>query len=415
MNQVKPSGGGGRDAPIEDATQIRAALADLKASDLEFPIRVEGTHTLPYTSHLRHIDLEKGLLHLKLIRPLPHELAPGASFVMLFAKGDQRLEAPLTFLGRESYLLYRFTIPVRMTLSDRRKHKRFPFRPREKAYVLAQVGGLPQHGLAGPLVNLSEEGLAFRVDRVMRLDDNIRVTPPPGFFERGRALPTLKIRDLPKLPVLEARGHLTYSLERGGGIIVGVRFGGLQESEAKAVQSVLIIRDNMQRASSVGGDGPRDSGSKAPAESKSPAARTSPSGTQTPDALLLLGRRSLRVLLGMAPGLDRDQVQQALGAAGFLRVETVDSPELALAELRTEQGPLLPLLVLEQLPGEDPSPAGIRSLQQELGATRELAVALISREAVVPDSGDSLIRTVPWPTSDDLAWLPLLDELAGLG
>ncbi len=414
MNQLKLSGGGGRDAPIEDAAQIRSALADLKASDLEFPIRVEGTHTLPYTSHLRHIDLEKGILHFKLIRPLPHELAPGASFVMLFAQGDQRLEAPLTFLGRESYLLYRFTIPIRMTLSDRRNHKRFPFRPREKAYVLAQVGGLPQHGLAGPLVNLSEEGLAFRVDRVMRLDENIRVTPPPGFFERGRALPTLKIRDLPKLPVLEARGHLTYSLERGGAIIVGVRFGGLQESEAKAIQTVLIIRDNRQRASSVGGDGPRDPGTKTLAESKSPAARTSPSGSQTPDALLLLGRRSTRILLGMGSGADREQVQQAFGAAGFLRVETVDSLAQALAELRTEQGPLLPLLVLERPSGEDASAAGIRGLQQELGASRELAVALITREVVVSESDDPLVRSMPWPTPEDLSWLPLLDELAGL-
>lgn len=415
MNQVKPSGGGGRDAPIEDPVQIRQALADLKASEVEFPIKVEGTHTLPYTSHLKHMDAEKGILHLKLIRPLPHELAPGALFEMLFARGDQRLEAPMTYLGRESYLLYKFTLPVRMILSDRRKSKRFPFRPREKAYVLAQDAGVPGHGLAGPLVNLSLGGLAFRVDRVMRLDENIRVTPAAGFFDRGKTLPTLKIRDLPKLPVLEARGQLTYSLERGGGIILGVRFGGLQESEAKEIQTVLAIRENMQRASSVpGGDGPRDPGGKGPAESRSPAARVAPSGTQTPDALVKLGRRSTRMLLVMGAGPERDQVQQALGAAGFLRLEAMESLEGLLAALRADLGATPPLLVLEAQPGNDAALAGIKSFQRELGSMRELPVALIVREQPLPESEDPLIRPMAWPTAEDPSWLPLMDELAGL-
>ena len=216
MNQSRSSGGDGRDALIEDPAEIRLVLAQLHRDEIEFPVKVEGAQTLPYTSHIRHVDQAKGLFLLKLIRPLPHEMAVGAPFEMLFSVGEQRFEAPITFLGRESYLLYRFSIPIQLTPSDRRRQKRYPFRPREKAYVLAQDGALPGHGLAGPLVNLSLGGLAFRVDRVMRMDDHMRITPGLGFFDKGKVLPMLKIRDLPKLPLFEARGVVATARERGG-------------------------------------------------------------------------------------------------------------------------------------------------------------------------------------------------------
>ena len=169
--------------------RIRRHLEELRAAETEFPIKVEGTHTLPYTARLA--ELEHDSMLLKLIRPLPHELIPGAPFEMLFATAEQRFKGLLTFQGRQGYLLYRFTIPTRLVPSDQRQHKRYPFRPREKAYVLAQDAGLPGFGLAGPLVNLSLGGLAFRVDRVVRLDDHMRLTLGLGFFEKGKTLPML--------------------------------------------------------------------------------------------------------------------------------------------------------------------------------------------------------------------------------
>lgn len=418
MNLVKPSGGGGRGAPIEDPALIRKAMADLKQAEVEFPIKVEGAHTLPYTSRIQLIDSGKGLLHLKLIRPLPHELAVGAVFDMLFALGDHRFEAPIIFQGREDYLLYRFTIPARMTQSDRRDHKRYPFRPREKAYVLAQDSGLPGFGLAGPLVNLSLGGLAFRVDRIVRLDDHLRVTPGVGFFDKGKELPMIRLRDLPKHPLVEARGQVANCWERGGEVIVGVQFGELKDSEMRLLQEVLLIREQMQRSPALPGSPeprePRPKGGTAPTASKGPAARINPAGARTPDALARLGRRCTNLVLAVPPGPDRGAIQAALGQAGYLRQSAVDTLDQALDCLRTSLEATSQLLILEVRPDEPTPLLRLQSFQRELGELRELPVALIQAGGPPSDPGDPLIRPLPWPGADPGPWLPLLDELAGL-
>jgi len=415
MNLGKPSGGAGRGEPLEDPALIRQAMQDLFRQESEFPVKVEGTHTLPYSARIHRIDAQKGLFHLKLIRPLPHELVAGALFEMVFTWRDQRFEAQTIFQGRESYLLYQFTLPVRIVHSDRRSHKRYPFRPREKAYVVAQDGGIPGYGLSGPLVNLSEGGLAFRLDRVMRLDDHLRVTPGLGFFDRGKALPMLKIRDLPNLPLFESRGMLAFVLEREGEFIVGIQFGELGESERRELQGVLTIREHMKRAPlALSSEGPREAGSRAPAESKGPVTPFSPAGRQTPDALRQLGRRGTRVLLAMEPGPEREQIRQCLGAVGFLRMDAVDTVEGALANLRSHRGSAPPLLLLAQPPGAEPPLADLRSLQRELGERQELAVGVLLRPGQEVDPAEPLLRPLPWPGADSPAWLPHLDDLAGL-
>ena len=415
MNQGKTAGWSGRGEPVQDPALIRQTLQDLLQQEVEFSIKVEGTHTLPYTASVKHVDLKQSQLHLKLIRPLPHELLAGAAFEMLFASGDQRFEAPCLFHGREGYLLYRFSIPLLMAPADRRRHKRFPFRPREKAYVVAQDASVPGHGLSGPLVNLSLGGLAFRVDRVMRLDDHMRVTPGLGFFDRGKSFPMLKIRDLPNLPVFDARGILTFAAERDGEIVVGIQFGELKEAELESLQSVLTIRDSMLRSPvQTPSEGPRDSGPRSPAVAKGPAARVAPAGSQTPDALRRLGRRCTKLILAMAPGPDRDLMGRALCDGGFLRLETADTLDQALADFRADRHTTCPLLIVDATPDEAPRLAGIRARQKELGDTPELPIALIAREQAILDLTDPLIRPLPWPATGDLAWLSILDELAGL-
>ena len=401
-----------------DPAQIRRAMAGLQRDETEFPIKVEGTHTLPYTSRIQHMDLGKGILYLKLIRTLPHEMVAGAPFEMLFALGDERFEAPMTFLGRESYLLYRFAIPARMVHSDRRRHKRYPFRPREKAYVLVQDGAIPGHGMAGPLVNLSLGGLAFRVDRVMRLDDRMRITPGLAFFDKGKDLPMLRIRDLPKLPLFEARGTVATAWERDGEIVVGVKFGDLRDWEIRLIQEVLDARDQMQRSSGttpVSAALVKDAKVRTdPSGALGPARRVNPAGGQTPDALTRLGRRGAVLVLAMEPGEPRDQVREYLRAAGYLRLDLVDTLDQALNRLRADPGTASRLLILDTPQGTVAPLEGIRTLQCELGELRELPVALIQHDGLPTETEDPLIRPVPWPGRDTSLWLPALDELAGV-
>jgi hypothetical protein len=416
MNLEWTFGGSGRGAPIEDPALIRQILLELHRLEVEFPIKVQGAHTLPYTSQIQRLDTTKGLLHLKLIRPLPHEMVEGAVFDMLIAQGEQRFEAQTVFRGREDYLLYRFDIPAWMVPSDRRSHKRYPFRPREKAFVIAQDGGIPGHGISGPLVNLSLGGLAFRVDRVMRLSDQLRVTPGLGFFDRGKSMPMIKVRDLPNLPAFQARGILSHALERDGEILVGIQFGELASAERAELKMVLDIREHMLRAPAViASTSPREVATLSlGTPPKAPAAQVSPNGTQTPDALKRMGRRSTRLMLTMAPGPDRDRVHRALLGSGYLRLETADSLDLALSELRSSPSGTHSLLVFEPPAGQNLPLADLRSLQRDLGEREELPVALITQEGSLPETGDALIRPMPWPTGEDLGWLPLLDDLAGL-
>jgi hypothetical protein len=116
----------------------------------------------------------------------------------------------------------------------------------------------------------------------------------------------------------------------------------------------------------------------------------------------------------MAPGPDRDQVQQALWGGGFLRLETAETLDQALAEFRADRNVTCPLLVVEPHPEDGFSTTSIRALREEFGVSHELAVALISRGETLPPSDDPLIRPVPWPVAGDLSWLPHLDDLAGL-
>ena len=379
---------------MEDPLHIRRYLEELKAAETEFPIKVEGTHTLPYTARLA--EIEKEVMHLKLIRPLPHELLPDAPFEMLFATADQRFKGLVAFQGRQGYLLYRFSIPARLVSSDQRQHKRYPFRPREKAYVLAQDSGLPGYGLAGPLVNLSLGGLAFRVDRVMRLDDHMRLTPGLGFFEKGKALPMLKIRDLPRLPLFEARGLVANACERDGEIVVGVQFGELGATELAQIQEVLDFREKLQRASSTPGSlpAPRE-GRSASASGAAATPALNPAGAENPEALKLLGRRTAGLVLAMPSGPRREDILAALARGGYLRVEVADALHQALAFMRAaDKGAANRLLIALVDPAREADLAEIRALQRDQGDLRELPVALLGAPAA-SDDGTGLIRCPP--------------------
>ncbi len=416
MNQAKTPVVGGRGTPVDDPVLIRRVLKELRLSEAEFPIRVEGAHTLPYTSHLHAIDAEQGEVRLKLIRPLPHELPRGALFVMLFSVGDQRFEAPLTFLGRDAYLLYSFTLPGRLIQTDRRHHKRYPFRPRENAYVMAQDASIPGYGFAGTLVNLCLGGLAFRVDRAMRLDDHLRVSAGLGFFERGKALPALKIRDLPRLPVFEARGQVSHAYERFNEVIVGVQFGDLRSGELAQLQEVLDLRDRLARSPAGSGAPPREilnAGGTSPDLVQKVGSRVNPAGVQTPDALLRLGRRCLGVVLAMPPGPERDGVCQSLGEAGYLRLTVLDSLHPALHHLREDRDASQRLL-LAALEGDLAHPlTEIRTLLSQLGNLHEVPVGLfVPQDARPALEGDPAIRALASPRDGDEGWLAQVDALA---
>jgi len=424
MNRLRSEKSALSDQSIEDPAFIAAALQALFESEAEFPIKVEGTSTLPYASVIKEIRGKNEMLVLKLIRPLPHELMNGALFQVIFPCEDKRYQARITFQGREGYLQYKFTPPVSLTHADRRIAKRFPFRPRESAYVIAQDGRIPALGVAGPLVNIGLGGFAMRVDRVLKLDDGMRVPPSTALFDRERVFPRVRIQDLPRLPLLEWRGIVTHATARGDEVILGFDFGQLTEDEARSLGDCLNFREKLMRGSGNPAGRTESATPLPPGEAPRKVARTVVASTEEApgtDPLARLQRRSARVLLCMPEGDMRDKVQAHLADQGVARLECLPG----IAELR----PLLQakggqpaaawvLLDLNLAGGGDVEPlAAMRTLERELGELGGLALVMLC-ERVDPTlflALDTNIRVLPYLPADaeeEMAWSQALETLS---
>lgn len=370
-------------AQIKDPALIAEALQALVVSEEEFPIKVEGTRTLPYTAVLLKRE-PSGELILKLLRPLPPALAVGAPFQLVFATQGKRLEGRLRYVGREGYLKYRFQGPPSLTASDRRLWKRYPIRPRENFYVTGQDSELPCHGLTGPLLNLSMGGLAFRVDRMLRLDDGMPVAPHIVLFERGMVFSLLHLRGFPKGECLEARGQVVRVYQVAGEVQLGVQFLGLCDAD-KLFLSRFLERRERQASQGSGGFKAESGSMEWPAGAPARAERSpEPEVPRTAglDALGALDRRCARLLLVGPPGEDRDRMEGNLRAAGYWRFET--APDLAGAHaLWNEVGtaPIRLLLVdLEPSRAQGLEPVGaVRQMEPQLSSFGDLPVTFVTR------------------------------------
>jgi hypothetical protein len=423
-------------APTKDLAFIAQAMDELLASGEEFPIKVEGTKTLPYAAVLVRRDADTRQVVLKLMRPLPPALAEGALFEMVFATQDKRYEGRIVFLGREGYLQYRFHGPAALLASDRRLWKRYPIRPREDFHVAAQDSDIPCHGITGPLLNLSQGGLAFRVDRMLRLDDGMPVRPGAYLFDRGKSLSLLRVKGLPKGEVLETRGQVVRVMEINSELHLGIQFTGLGDGERLRLSRFLEGRERQSKQSSGGFSAPSDridwpSGASAKGgtdEAAAPEAEED-GGAPVPeplagpevaglDQLRLLDRWSLPLLLVSPPGQDRDQAARRLEAAGYGRFEF--APDLFEAHARWKDAAAAPIRLLMV----DLEPSRAEGLES-VGAVRHLEPLLRSFGAMpvafVTRAPDPMLELMGRPGFGALAhedgggrgWADVLDGLLG--
>lgn len=419
----------GRDVPIEDPAQVREALGALIQEQTEFSIKVEGTSTLPYGCVVKSLDLDKGVFLLRLFRPLPHELLQGAEFRMLFAVADQRLEALIQFQGREEYLHYRFSLPTAFTHADRRREKRFPFRPRESAIVSAQDGGYPGLGVTGPLLNVSMGGLALRLDRILKLEDGMRIPPSTAVLQPGHAFTRIRVMDIPRLPIFEASGVVSHCTDRGGEIVLGFQFVNVPEEAARQLAEALAFREKVQRGAS-GGSG-MEAAARAGA-SGSGAAREGGRGTEDvdpempgeaqasdleEDPLRVLARRTTNLVL-LDPGEpQREQILALLRLHAFFRIEV--APDVQAAAAYWGAGTQAPAALLACLPSGGEPLAGVRDLEQQTAALASVPLGILCQEVdpaalMAARSGTRLLGMAPRTRAEGEALARALDHLVGL-
>jgi len=414
---------------VSDPKILKEMLQLLLDSETEFFIKVDGTATLPYASTVVDREFDKKLFTIKLMRPLPHEMLEGAPFQMLFAIGSQRYEAIIAFRGREAYLRYRFSLPSELIRADRRDERRFAFRPREMAYVIASDGGIPGIGVAGPVVNISVGGMAMRVDRMLKLDSGMRIPPSTARFERGMSFPRIRIQDLPNLPLLEVNGQVSHAMEHGSEIVVGFSFRELEEGQLKQLSHCLDYRELMMKTSSfTRADIPKIDHEKVdpdivePAppvmeKEEAPTARRQRwSSEPSSDPLLRLKRKTtlLRLLAGGSETATR--FQETLWNHGYHRLEVF--PDFAKLQAMDSAGQpplLLADLALAETADLEPL-AALRSLEHQaepLGyKTLVVLCTKVDPALLLGQSASTLF--LPLENGDPAAWIEILDKLLGL-
>jgi hypothetical protein len=314
-----------RKTPITDPAFLKALGEGLRAGQEEFPIKVEGTTTLPYTSTVAALDVDKGWWDLKLQRALPPELAKGAVFRATLSFEDQRFEGLIHLKSREGYLLYRFLLPKEVFLADRRRHKRYALRPRENVFVTLTDG---QKAASGPMVSLSVGGLGFRVDRLVHLETHARLPLDTIHFQRGMSF-VIRVQGLPKAPRLEFRGKVAGTYGAEAGLIVGLEFTGVSEEAQAALESALKFREIVSRGVATvieGKDVAATSGRAAGSREEEDPAET-PLPTTHP--LLRLRRRAVPLALLMPEGETRARLAEDLAREGYWRIVSgTDGPKL---------------------------------------------------------------------------------------
>jgi len=430
---------------VRDLEFLAQAFQELIETEQEFPVKVEGAKTLPYSATLKLSEPGRQELVVKLFRPLPPALAMGAWFDLVFSVQGKRYEGRFPLLGREGYLQYRFKWPQSLLSSDRRLWKRYPFRPRENVYVTAQDNSVPSHGYSGPLTNLSLGGFCFRVDRMLRLEDGMPVRPWANDFENGRILPMIRIHGLEREDIVEARGHTVRFLEADSEVHLAVQFQGMEEDGRTLLTRALAARDRKPGAvagsrpsagprttllgagpgggSGVAGADAGDGEAEAGVEPETGdgevepglEAKVAPPVDANLELVRRLDRRTTRMLVVAPDGEGRAAAIRLLQAAGFWRVE-------AAAELfsafdlvkKAADAPFRLLLVdLEPTRGEGLEPVGaVRHMEPLLRSFGELPVVFLTQLQ------DPMLELLDKPGLGALAladpaarWVKVLDRL----
>jgi hypothetical protein len=381
-----------------DYVFMERAFQDLAETKAEFPIKVEGAKTLPYTAVLMAAETGGRTLKLKLFRPLPPALASGAAFDMVFSALGKRYEGQISLVGRIGYLQYEFRWPRSLLASDRRMWKRYGFRPRENVFILAQYGEMPCHGLTGPVLNLSMGGLQFRVDRMVRLDDGLPVRPDVNRFSEGLAFSLLRIQGLAKTGCLEARGRMVRVESVDSSVHLALAFSGMADADRELLTRHLEGRERKGTSGFSGGTGSgrilretdaeaEETIAAAPGEEAAADPEAEPAAPPGPaaagaEALRRLDRRSARLLVVAPSGDERDQLVRQLQAWGFWRLDLEPDLFAAHARIKAEELPYR-MLVLDLGPSlrEGLEALGaVRHLEPLLRSFGELPVAFVLRQ-----------------------------------
>jgi len=238
----KPEGIDGHEPELRDREIILAYFEELIRLGTPVMLWVDQDSWIPIGLKVEAVREDSWSFSAALQRALPGELSSKRVLELAFPLERVRLLANVHFLAREGYLKAAFSLPEAIRFGERRERVRARFGPRERARVTVLEDFMQGCGATGRLVNLSLSGLCLRVDRVIAVRGEGQIPISPAVFTVGTRLASVRIQDLPNLPMIECAGITTHSERSAIGTTVGIRLEGLGSLEQNLLAGVLARR-----------------------------------------------------------------------------------------------------------------------------------------------------------------------------
>ncbi len=336
---LKPEGVDGREPELRDREMILAYFEELFRLGTAVMLWVDPESWIPIALKVEAVREDSWSFSATLQRALPGDLSTKRVLELAFPLEGVRLLASIHFHAREGYLKAVFSLPDAIRFGERRERVRARFGPRERARVTVLEDFVQGCGATGRLVNLSLSGLCLRVDRVIAVRGG-QIPLSPAVFTVGTRLASVRIQDLPNVPMIECSGLTAHAERSAIGTTVGIHLEGLGSLEQNLLAEVLARRlPSFARHFPVrhrrGEDDlvdPAAPNSEAPEAWDAAAVETDGAVSDSGDApgepedlhestreerLLRIKRRGKRILVIMHDDLDRAILAGTLQADGF--------------------------------------------------------------------------------------------------
>ena len=426
-------------APVlRDREQILAYLEALARQGSELLVHLPGDTLEPYAVGMEQVSETRGMFSVRLrSRPL-REPGKGMWTEFWFNLESRRFLAKALCLGRSSPMFNEFRLPECISQSDRRRGPRARFRSREKAQVLALESIHEGICFSGQLLNLGQQGCAFRLEKAIDIQTNRRLPLSRSLLSSVSKLSLIRLKDLPATPDLDLSGVVSRREVRSDGLVVGLAFSALGPAEAQVIEKLVLARapivdiafPRKQRqaaqAQAEGSGAKAAEGPAAPgaaevvpeagpgaaepaAPAKLPGKALSPAETQR-----LLKRCSRQLLLVMVDDLEREFFAARLRAAGYRGIHEARGWLPALHKTRKVA---LDLILMNQQLGPNTALEVIDSLRSN-GLSEQVQVVVLKYQEDVrltlAAKAGRLVLVNAEPLAFQEVLLPGLEALLGL-
>jgi CheY-like chemotaxis protein len=394
-----PSG----EALLRERQTILAYLEELAKSRIPVKLWCREEDQAALSGQVLRVEEDAGRIRLRLQRALPSDLPARHKVTLVFPLDGCRLLGVVRFLERSGYLEAYFTIPETVRHAEQRSRMRSRFSARDRATVTALEGLHDGRGATGPLRDLSMDGLCMRIDRAIKVRNNVPVRIDTNLFPRGTLFPMLRIEQLPFAPVVTCSGRVAHIRESEDGeeILVGIAFDPLGQLESQILAQVLGRRlPTFNQGFPVRERSPLEAypeeiellfgaeeevepeplAEPQPGEPPAPEPEPEPEPEAEPEPESLAERKRLkRIILMINDDLDRGILACALKVDGYEKIHEAHTYLDALAHFRVFN---LDAVILEANLGALKAQEVLVKLRK-LGLCKDIPVVLLAEDAGV--------------------------------